>query len=84
MLLGVGLWTGSAHAQDRTEARELAGAGPFEIGLHGRVTRARARNEQVAWLTLALPLESFSQPRAAQAPVSPVTPPPAPATALVC
>jgi hypothetical protein len=55
--------------------------GHFEIALHARRTKASARAEQAAWLTVTLPLDRLALPRVAQQPVVPSPAPAAPASA---
>jgi hypothetical protein len=62
-------------------------SGRFEVALHARSTRASARAEQAAWLSVTLPLDRLALPRAAQRPSVPepraasAPSPPAPAPA---
>jgi hypothetical protein len=70
-------------------------SGHFEVSLHARSLRASARSEQVAWLTVTLPLERLALPKVtrptlveAPAPASPqesppTADPPAPRPALL-
>jgi hypothetical protein len=47
-------------------------SGRFEVALHARSTRASARAEQAAWLSVTLPLDKLALPRVAQrSPASP-------------
>jgi hypothetical protein len=59
-------------------------SGRFEVALHARSTRASARAEQAAWLSVTLPLDKLALPRVAQRAPSPspslsLAPVPAPA-----
>lgn len=46
-------------------------SGRFEVALHARSTRASARAEQAAWLSVTLPLDRLALPRVAQGPSVP-------------
>lgn len=78
-----------ARAQVTPGPPTLAPAGGrFEVALHARSTRASARAEQAAWLSVTLPLDKLALPRAAQRAPSPspalsaaLAPVPAPAPA---
>lgn len=76
---GIAIWVGvcgvwlswAAHARAQLAPlwpASSASAGRFEVGLHARSTRASARAEQLAWLTVTLPLERLALPRVAQRP----------------
>ena len=56
-------------------------SGRFEVALHARSTRASARAEQAAWLSVTLPLERLALPRVAQRPSVPDPRAAAPASA---
>jgi hypothetical protein len=57
--------TVSARAPAQTVTTS-ASAGHLELALHARSTRASARAEQAAWVTLTLPLDKLAAQRAAQ------------------
>lgn len=46
-------------------------SGRFEVALHARSSRASARAEQAAWLSVTLPLDKLALPRVAQRPSAP-------------
>lgn len=64
-----------ARAQARAAPVEEPHSSHVEVALHGRSTKASARAEQVAWLTVTLPLDKVAAPRLAQQPVVPTAPP---------
>lgn len=68
----VALFLGALPAPAQT--RESPDTSHFELGIHGRSTRASARSEQAAWLTLTVPFDALAQPRLAQAPAAPSPP----------
>lgn len=64
---------GVARAQAR-EPTPFVGSRHFELALHARSTKASARAEQAAWLTVSLPLDRAAAPRLAQSPTVPTAP----------
>jgi len=60
----------SAQSAPASLAPALQG-GRFAVALHARSTRASARAEQAAWLTVTLPLDKLALPRVAQGPKVP-------------
>ena len=59
----------SAHARAQVglgAPTPAPAGGRFEVALHARSTRASARAEQAAWLSVTLPLDRLALPRAAQ------------------
>jgi len=75
--------TTAIYAQSAPIVPTAASDGHVEVALHARSMRASARAEQVAWLTLTLPLDRLALPRVAQPAAASSSPAPAPpSTAL--
>jgi hypothetical protein len=77
LVLSVSSWPAVPARAQSLPLTPAPSGGHFEIALHARSSRASARAEQAAWLTLTVPLDKLAVPRVAQQPLIP-TPSPSP------